>query len=179
MLRLRHAATALVFAAAVAACGAAAAPAPTAAPTAGPTAAPTATTALVATPAPSGPLVTVVLRGGHCAAATCEQTVTIEQGGRVHIAAKPPNELGIVGVVDLLALQSAIVGTDFTALRTHRFTGECPVNYDGQEMVITFATPKGDEQLAACETQLDPTWPVLAALAKALEPIWPLPEPPK
>jgi hypothetical protein len=29
--------------------------------------------------------------------------------------------------------------------------------------------------LAACETQFDFTWPVLAALVKVLEPIWPMP----
>jgi hypothetical protein len=106
---------------------------------------------------------------------SCEQTATIEKGGRVRLAAKPPNDLGIVGPMDLVTLQGAIASTDFNLLRTHPFTGECPVNYDGQELVLTFSTPNGDQVLAACTTALDFTWPVLAALTKALEPIWPLP----
>ena len=118
---------------------------------------------------------TILLRGGECPAATCEQTVTIEQGGRVRIAAKPPNGLGQIGPVELLALQTAIAGTDFNALRTHRYTGTCPTAVDGQEVVLTFSTAKGDQRLAACETQLDFGWPALAALASALGPIWPLP----
>jgi hypothetical protein len=177
MLNPRPSVIALALAAAfaIAACGSAASPGPSAspAPTAGATAATPGPTA--ATPAPAGPLVTIVLRGGDCQGGTCEQTVTIEQSGRVHIAAKPPNDLGVIVPLDLVALQGAIAATNFDLLRTHKFTGTCPTAVDGQELLLTFSTAKGEEVLAACETQLDFAWPVLAALVTVLEPIWPLP----
>jgi hypothetical protein len=167
MLNPRTAFLALALAVALAACGASSTPVPA------PTATPSPSAA--ATPAPSGALVTVELRGGGCLGPTCGQTVTIEQGGLVRIAAKPPNELGTVNPINLVALQAAVAATDFSLLRTHKFSGTCPTAVDGPELVLTFATPKGDEVLAACTTQLDFTWPVLAALVTALAPIWPLP----
>lgn len=131
--------------------------------------APTGTTAPgTAAPGASGPLVTVERRGGECAAATCDTTITIERSGRMHVSAKPPNELGIATPMQVAALQAAIDATDFAALRMPAFTGECPVNYDGQELVFTFATGHGDERLATCESAVDLGAPVFAALAAAL-----------
>ena len=117
----------------------------------------------------------ILLRGGECLGGLCEQTTTIDQSGLVHVAAKPPNQLGTVNPVDLVGLQAAIATTDFGLLRTHKFTGTCPTAVDGPEQVLTFSTANGAEVLAACTTQLDFTWPVLAALVTALAPIWPLP----
>ncbi len=167
-----HRAVIAVLLVALAACGASATPAPSGSLATSPAPSPSAT---AGPSAATGALVTIVLRGGECQAAICEQTVTIEQGGLVHIAAKPPNQLGTVNPINLVALQAAIAATDFTLLRTHKFTGTCPTVVDGPELVLTFSVPKGDEVLAACSTQLDFTWPVLAALATALAPIWPLP----
>lgn len=90
------------------------------------------------------------------------------------MAAKPPNELGTLSPVDLVALEAAILTTDFNELRSHPFTGDCPTAFDGQEIVLTFATGHGDERLASCETALDGSWSVLAALTTALAQIAPL-----
>jgi len=128
-------------------------------------------------PVGSGALVTVETRGGLCVDGPCGTTVVIERNGRVHQAAKPPNDLGIVPPAALAALDAAITTTDFTALRSHPFTGECPTAYDGQEIVFAFATPGGVQRIATCEVDVDFGSPLFLALSTALGPFVPLPTP--
>jgi hypothetical protein len=134
--------------------------------------------AQVASVAPNqGPLVTVESRGGLCPTGTCAATVILERDGRVHQAAKPPNDLGVVPADTLAALESAIRTTDFTALRSHPFTGECPTAFDGQETVFEFRIPGGTERVSTCEVVVDFGSPLMAAVSNALRPFIPLPAP--
>jgi hypothetical protein len=122
-----------------------------------------------------GPLMTVEIRGGECPAGACETTVTLERDGRVHAAAKPPNDLGVVPPADLAALDAAIRATDFAALRSHPFTGECPTAYDGQEIIFAFGTPDGVERISTCEVAVDFGQPLFVAVSIALGRFIPLP----
>ncbi len=123
----------------------------------------------------AGPLVTVEIRGGECPEGACETTVTLERDGRVHAAAKPPNDLGVVPPADLAALEAAIGATDFAALRSHPFTGECPTAYDGQELIFAFGTEHGVERISTCEVEVDFGQPLFVAVSTALGPFVPLP----
>lgn len=123
----------------------------------------------------AGPLVTVELRGGECAVAPCGMTVFLERDGRVHQAAKPPNDLGTVPPDQVAAIDTAIRLTDFAAMRSHPFTGECPTAFDGQEIVYTFAAPSGTERIASCEVDIDEGLPLFVVIATALGPWVPLP----
>jgi hypothetical protein len=122
-----------------------------------------------------GPLVTVESRGGLCPAGTCSTTITIERDGRVHEAAKPPNDLGVVPPATLAVLDAAIRTTDFTELRSHPFTGECPTAFDGQEIVFEFDAPGGTERIATCEVAVDFGSPLFVAVSTAFGPFSPLP----
>jgi len=82
-------------------------------------------------PVTTGALVTVETRGGLCVDGPCGTTIIIERDGRIHEAAKPPNDIGTVPPGALAALDAAIGTTDFAALRSHPFTGECPTAFDG------------------------------------------------
>lgn len=126
-------------------------------------------------PTAAGPLVTVELRGGECFAAPCGRTVSLERDGRVHEAAKPPNDLGVVPPDQVAAIDTAIRLTDFAALRSRPFTGECPTAFDGQEIVYTFAAPSGTQRIASCEVDIDEGLPLFVAVATALGPWVPLP----
>jgi hypothetical protein len=116
----------------------------------------------------TGPLVTVTTRGGECVDGPCGSTIVIERDGTVHSAAKPPNELGTVPADLLTALDAAIKTTDFDAVRSVAFDGECPTTYDGQEVIYEFGAPGGVERVASCETRIDPAHPVFAAVTVAL-----------
>jgi hypothetical protein len=117
---------------------------------------------------PTGLLAIVEQRGGECPAATCETTIYLDADGRIHMAAKPPNDLGTATPAQIQALEAAIASTDFSNVRKPAFSGECPTAYDGQELVFTFTTAAGAERLASCESALDYSTPLFKALADAL-----------
>jgi hypothetical protein len=120
-------------------------------------------------PVANGPLVTVTTRGGECLEGPCGSTVVIERDGSVSQTAPAAAELGQLPDDVLTALDAAIKTTDFEAVRAVPFTGECPVNVDGQEWVYEFGAPSGVERIASCETEIDPAHPVFAAVTAALQ----------
>jgi len=136
-------------------------------------------TAGISTPRPTagGTLVAVETRGGLCVDGPCGTTIVIERDGRVRQAAKPPNDLGIVPPAALAALDAAIGTTDFAALRSHPFTGECPTAFDGQEIVFEFRVPGGVQRIATCEVDVDFGSPLFVAVSAALGTFLPLPTP--
>ena len=131
----------------------------------------------ISTQVVAGPLLTVETRGGLCVDGPCGSTVFIERDGKVHLAAKPPNELGIVPAAQLVALDAAIRSTDWAALKSHPFTGQCPTAYDGQESIFEFGAPGGPQRIASCEVQVDVGSPLFVAVAAALDSVVPLPGP--
>jgi hypothetical protein len=126
-------------------------------------------------PIATGPLLTVETRGGECFAAPCGSTISVERDGRVHSAAKPPNDLGQVPPDQLAALDTAIKTTDFAILKGRPFTGECATAFDGQEFVFEFGAPGGPQRIASCEVEVDYGSPLFVAVSTALGPFVPLP----
>jgi hypothetical protein len=123
----------------------------------------------------AGPLVTVTMRGGMCPEGMCMNDVILERDGRVHAAAKPPNDLGLVPAPAMATLTNVIGATDFAAIRAKKFTGECPVNFDGQELIFEFGAPGGTQRIASCEVEIDWGHPLFVAVATALGEWIPLP----
>jgi hypothetical protein len=116
----------------------------------------------------TGPLVTVSTRGGMCPAGACDKGVILDRDGHVHAAAKPPNDLGQVPADVMATLSAAVQATDYAALRSHPFTGECPVNFDGQELVFEFGAGAGTQRIASCEVDIDWGHPLFVAVGAAL-----------
>lgn len=119
-------------------------------------------------PGANGPLVTVETRGGECLVAPCGMTIAIERDGRIHRIAPDEAALGTVPAGILAALLSQIRSTDFALVASRPFTGECPTNFDGQEIVYVFGAPSGVQRIASCEVEADPDMPVFAAVEAAL-----------
>jgi hypothetical protein len=116
----------------------------------------------------SGPLVTVQMRGGECVSGPCDNTVILERDGRVHAAAKPPNDLGHVPADVMATLTAAVAQTDYAAIKSHPFTGECPTAFDGQELIVEFAVGTGTERISSCEVAIDWGHPLFVAVGVAL-----------
>jgi hypothetical protein len=114
------------------------------------------------------PLVTISTRGGECPEGPCGSTLVIERDGRLHQTAPESVLLGQVPPEVLAALDGTIKSTDFGAIRARPFTGECPVNFDGQETIYEFGAPTGLERVASCETEVDPNDPLFRAVDLAL-----------
>ena len=123
----------------------------------------------------TGPLVTVQMRGGMCANGACDSSVIVDRDGRAHSAAKPPNDLGQVDAKAMAALTGAIQATDFPTLKSHPFTGQCPIAFDGQELVFEFSTMTGTQRIASCEVDIDWAHPLFVAVGVALGQWVPLP----
>ena len=122
-----------------------------------------------------GPLVSVTAHGGECAGGPCGSTTVIERDGRVHQTAPEPAELGRLSGDVVTAIDAAVKTTDFDALRARKFTGECPMAYDGQEFIYEFGAPGGTERIATCETEVDPNDPLFLAVTAALTAVAPQP----
>lgn len=125
------------------------------------------TLGVLATPDTS-PLVTVTTRGGMCAGGPCDNSVILERDGMVHAAAKPPNELGHVPGQAMATLTAAIAATDFAAIKSHPFTGQCPVAFDGQELIFEFSVGGTTQRIASCEVDIDWGHPLFVAVGVAL-----------
>ncbi len=111
-----------------------------------------------------GPLLTIETRGGECPNDACGSTIVVEPDGRVHATAPAAAELGILPASTLDGLATEIAQADFATIKSHRFTGTCPVAFDGQETVYTFTTVSGVERIASCEVVVDPADPLFVAV---------------
>lgn len=114
------------------------------------------------------PLVTVTTRGGECPEGACGSTLVIERDGRLHQTAPESFDIGQVTPETLAVLDGAIKTAEFRAIRSRPFTGECPVNFDGQEVIYEFGAPSGVERIASCETEVDANHPLFRAVELAL-----------
>jgi hypothetical protein len=117
----------------------------------------------------TGPLLTLTVRGGECPEGACGNTTVIERDGRVHQTKPAAAELGQVPPDVLAALDAAIKTTDFAVIRSRPFTGECPVNFDGQEQIFEFGAPGGVERIATCESEVDMESPVFLAATQVMQ----------
>jgi hypothetical protein len=120
--------------------------------------------ALVPSPADSGPLVTIEAHGGRCVDGECRRVVAIESDGRVHQTEPEEAELHQVTAETIDVYRAALGITDFDAIRSRPFIGECPTAFDGQEVIYTFATPTGTERIASCEVEIDRQAPLFVAV---------------
>ena len=119
-------------------------------------------------PTASGPLVTVIKRGGECPAGMCESQIVVERDGRIHAIKPAVKDFGKVPTAALSTLEAAVRTTDFALLKSRPFTGECPVNFDGQEVIYEFGSPSGVQRIASCEVEIDANHPLILAVTKAL-----------
>jgi hypothetical protein len=133
-----------------------------------PTGSPAASVSPTPTSPPAGPLLTVETRGGECPEGACGSIIVIETDGRVHATAPAAGELRVLPDVILEGLVTEISKADFSTLKSHPFTGTCPVAFDGQETIYTFVTSSGSERVASCEVEVDPSDPLFVAVSAAL-----------
>jgi len=115
-----------------------------------------------------GTLVVVETRGGHCINPPCGSRVAIDADGRVHQLAPIVAELGTVPPDVVAALTAAVRAADFQAIKSKPFAGECPVNFDGQEVIYEFWLASGIETIASCTVDVDPEDPLFRAVEATL-----------
>jgi hypothetical protein len=101
-------------------------------------------------------------------AGACGGTIAIESDGRIHSTAPKPAELGTVREDILEGLKTELAQTDFVRIKSHPFTDTCPIAFDGQQTIYTFAAQAGVERIDSCEVVVDPAAPLFVAVSAAL-----------
>ena len=69
---------------------------------------------------------------------------------------------------ELSDLQGLVDNADYVALKSIKFTGECPSAYDGDEVTYSFYTRKGVEVIASCSVAIDPKAPLFLKVNELL-----------
>ncbi len=117
---------------------------------------------------PAGPLLTVETLGGDCPQGACGGTIVVESDGRIHAIAPTATELGVLSAATIGGLATEIAQADFVALKSRPFTDTCPIAFDGQKTIYTFATTSGVERIDSCEVVVDPADPLFVAVSAVL-----------
>jgi len=123
--------------------------------------------------AATGALVTIDAIGGHCVQGACDNTITIEPDGRAHQTKPEAKELGTVPSELMQALTVEVEQADFEAIKSQPFTDTCPIAFDGQQFVYTFAAAGGAEKIDSCQVVVDPANPLFVAVNAALASVTP------
>lgn len=120
-------------------------------------------------PGGAAPLIKITTNGGMCPNGGCSTSIEIAPDGTFHAAdSTGANHSGTLDPALAAALVDLVAKADFAEMRSHPFTGTCPIAYDGQEYVYTFHTAGGDETIASCQVAVDATAPLFQALDGAL-----------
>ncbi len=94
---------------------------------------------------------TVSVTGGECPNGPCGAEYVVYGDGRVDGPDGGPISLRADALGQIATLAAA---TDWDAVRSVPFTGQCPTAYDGQKHVYAFPAPGGDIVLDSCEFDL-------------------------
>lgn len=99
-------------------------------------------------------LVRFETRGGECPNGPCGFQAVIHRDGTVE---RTDGIARDAEDAELARLARGIDQADWDAILAVPFTGECPVNFDGQEQIYTFSVQGREVVVAGCTTAFDPT----------------------
>ena len=121
---------------------------------------------------PTGPLLSVVWRGGLCQYGACSTTFELSGDGGYRLTEGDGAEtFGVIESTLVDALPHATSAADFEAVRVRGSTEICPTAYDGQEIIYVFHRSGGDERMSTCEYVLEwelPPFPQALAILDAV-----------
>jgi hypothetical protein len=149
------------------ACGSAPASPPATPPVARSSTAAPAPTAVPVGPSAVGDDVLLVYetRGGLCPSGPCGLRIVVHRDGRVERSDHRAEPLDPVSAARLTA---ALEAADWEAILAVPFVGECPVSYDGQEVVYTIPGDGGPMVVASCTSSVDPAMEPFATIQDVL-----------
>jgi hypothetical protein len=127
--------------------------------------------ALSAAPQALGPtLLTVRYTGGMCPNGECDTLVSVNRDGTyARTSRQMPPKRGTLGQAQVAALTQAMARADFAQVKSVKFTGTCPIAYDGQELTYTFFTARGPEVIASCAVDIDEASPLFVSVQAILD----------
>ena len=119
-------------------------------------------------------LLKVERSGGECSYGGCYSEIFIYQDGMYLYKEKTQQELkGSFSKEEIKKLEELISAEDFKKIKSKKFTGQCPVEYDGSELIYTFYQSNGEsERIASCEFEVDKNSPLFKHVSELLNKIY-------
>jgi len=119
-------------------------------------------------------LLKVERRGGECSYGGCYSEIFIYQDGEYLYKEKTQQELkGSFSKEEIKKLGELMSTDDFKKIKSKKFTGQCPVEYDGSELIYTFYQSNGEnERIASCEFEVDKNSPLFKHIGELLSKIY-------
>lgn len=117
-------------------------------------------------PAVKDALLTITARGGLCSDGSCTSVTLFERDGTL---TREGVKKGRLTEMELIHLNSLMNSADFTQIRANKFTGTCPIAYDGSELIYEFYKEVVVEKVASCETAIDENHVLFKTINQLLE----------
>jgi len=116
-------------------------------------------------------LLTIETRGGLCPSGPCDAKIEIDKGGSYSYKNDNGKKSdGTFSTDNMDNLEEAIKNTDFAAIKSKKFTGQCPTDYDGQEFTYTFYSVK--QVIPTCTYEVDNNSPLFKIINTLLSKIY-------
>ncbi|PIR43319.1 hypothetical protein COV24_03275 [candidate division WWE3 bacterium CG10_big_fil_rev_8_21_14_0_10_32_10] len=112
-------------------------------------------------------LVSIRYVGGLCQESACNSEKLILRDGSSEVVDEIKGAL--VDMADILELIELVDSADYEKIRSKRFAGVCPRSYDGQEVIYTFYTYHGIEEVSSCTSEIDYTLPLFEKIQGVLK----------
>lgn len=106
--------------------------------------------------------------GGMCPEGPCGHIIEINSEGTLLQTSSSKDSKPAIKQIDqtrLDAFNTALSVVDFKKIKSKKFEGECPTNFDGQKIVYEFGTSSGETvSVDSCEFALDQKDPVFISI---------------
>jgi hypothetical protein len=115
----------------------------------------------------TSPMAMLKMHGGLCMeGAKCETVLMISETGVVYVNDEPKAELSDA---ELDTLVTEISSVDFARIKGSKFSGTCPIAFDGQESTYTFYLASDMHVLPDCTYQIDESKGAFKTLKSLIE----------
>lgn len=114
-------------------------------------------------------IVSIKAHGGLCPYGECSAQQEIFKDGIYKLIDGTGHEKkASIDQGDTRRLVDLIEKTDFQQIKSHPFKEICPTAYDGQEVLYSFYTSHGVEEIGSCQYQIDENDPLFKELSNIL-----------
>jgi len=108
--------------------------------------------------------------GGRCTYGLCYSEIFIYQDGEYLYKENQEELKGSFSEEEIKKLEELVSEADFKKIKSKKFTGQCPVEYDGSELIYTFYQP--NERIASCEFEIDESSALFKHIGELLNKIY-------
>lgn len=117
-------------------------------------------------------LVEYTVQGGLCQYGSCLVRLTIQNDGLYQLTeGSTTKRASRITRGELETIKRAINEANFMTVKQQHFTGTCPTEYDGREVIYSFQTATGAERISSCQYVIDQTSEPFKSVLPIIQPL--------